>query len=122
MFSVRHIIKNRNNNAWNQESGKVYVLSQNISRVFCCTVVSSKYAAEGKKLCQHVKTIANVLDYSILIQFLCTLCPDAGKQFRLYVAEEGWRMTRMFSDSDWKGFSVGNRIDDLQLLVCKCMR
>ena len=45
---------------------------------FAALWLASKYAAEGKKLCQHVKTIANVLDYSILIQFLFTLCPDTG--------------------------------------------
>ena len=50
--------------------------------------LASNYEKEKSKLYQCVKTISNVLDYSILIQFMCGLCPEAGAEFWRYVAVE----------------------------------
>ena len=96
---------------------------------FAALWIASKYAAEGTKLlCEHVKTIENVLDYSILIQFICALCPDAGKEFWWYVAEEVVEKDeRVQLHREGKDvFSVSDirfdGIDELQRLVLRCMR
>ena len=47
-----------------------------------------KYADEKSKLYQCVRTRDNVFDYSVLIQFLCGLSPEAGDEFWRYVAVE----------------------------------
>ena len=90
---------------------------------FAALWLASKYATEGTiLLCEHVKTVYDVYDYSILIQFLCAFCPDAGKQFWLNVAEEVMEKDEQVQRYRADGLPAGSRHFYLQDLVCRCMR
>ena len=75
---------------------------------FAALWLASKYENEKSKLYECIKNVDNLFDYEMLIIFLCGINPMAGKQMWLHLAEivqiPGWR------------------VEDVQRLVCKCMK
>ena len=89
---------------------------------FAALWLAIKYADENSNLYQHVKTIDSVFDYSVLIQFLCGLCPQAGADFWRYVATEV-----IEKDEDIMEYRHGDRdypstLAQMQDLVLKTMK
>ena len=75
---------------------------------FAALWLASKYENEKSKLYECIKTVDDLLDYEMLIIFLCGIDPMAGKQVWLDLAENVQIPKR--------------RGEEVQKLVCKCMK
>ena len=75
---------------------------------FAALWLASKYKNEKSKLYECIKNVDNLLDYEMLIIFLCGIDPIAGKQMWLDLAENVQIPER--------------RVKKVQELVCKCMK
>ena len=75
---------------------------------FAALWLASKYENEKSKLYECIKNEDDLFDYEMLIIFLCGIDPRAGKQMWLDLAENVQIPELM--------------VEDVQRLVCKCMK
>ena len=75
---------------------------------FAALWLASKYSNAKSKLYKGIKSYRDLMNYKILIRFLCGFDPEAGKRLWVFVAEEVE--------------IVKGDVKDVQDLVCKCMK
>ena len=85
---------------------------------FAALWLASKYENEKSKLYECIKNVDDLFDYEMLIIFLCGIDPMAGKQLWLDLAEN----VQIPVWIDEFGQMPEGRVEDVQELVCKCMK
>ena len=75
---------------------------------FAASWLASKYENEKSKLYECIKNVDDLFNYGMMIVFFCGIDPRAGKQMWLDLAENVQIPER--------------RMEDVQRLVCKCMK
>ena len=86
---------------------------------FAALWLASKYENEKSKLYECIKNVDDLFDYEMLIIFLCGIDPMAGKQLWLDLAENV--QIPVWID-EFVGETPEGRVEDVQKLVCKCMK
>ena len=81
---------------------------------FAALWLASKYSNEKSKLYKCIKSYNDLMNYKILIIFLCGFDPEAGKRFWKFVAEEVEVMV--------KSWERKRKMKEVTDLMCKCMK
>ena len=92
---------------------------------FAALWLASKYENEKSKLYECIKNVDDLLDYEMLIIFLCGIDPMAGKQVWLYLAENMEIPKERVEDMLVLLLGIREpvwRVKKVQKLVCKCMK
>ena len=92
--------------------------------LFAALWLAVNYRDQKTNLYQRVTTTDSVLEYSILIQFLCGLCPEALTEFWPYIVED--IIEKDESIREWRTANTIDKMQDddvqcrLQNLLLKC--